>query len=305
MASPKNPPREPGFRVGPDGYGSDDIPPMYADEDFQPVRPIRRPEPPVSPRGPQGSGPARPQDARPDLRQEARPGSSPVGASAGTATDARAQGAASAAAAAGAGAASGQPPGGAGGHGGHGGNDGPGGSGGPGASAAVVAAAVEAATAPLTARVADLERELAEAQAKLTEAQDGFLRASADIENVRRRGREDVAKAQKFAIENFAESLVPVKDSLEMALKVENPTIEGLKEGDETTLRQLSQAFQRNNLMEIDPAGQKFDPNLHQAISMAPSKEVPANHVLHVLQKGYLINDRVLRPALVTVSQGG
>ena len=293
MASSKNPPREPGFRAGSDSFGPDDIPPMYADEEFQPVRPIRRPENPVNPpRTAQGSGPVRP-EFRPAGATAAAAGAAPAASSVGeTRASATADGAAQGA------------PGGAAAPAGSGAGQG-GGTGQPPANPASVAAAVAAATASLNARLAELERELTEVRAQATESQDSFLRASAEIENVRRRGREDVAKAQKFAIESLAESLVPVKDSLEMALKVETPTVEGLREGVETTLRQLSQAFQRNQLIEIDPLGQKFDPNLHQAISMAPSREVPSNHVLHVLQKGYLINDRVLRPALVTVSQGG
>ena len=99
--------------------------------------------------------------------------------------------------------------------------------------------------------------------------------------------------------------MLPVRDSLEMALKVEVPSIESLREGVEATLRQLSQAFERHRLLVIDPLHQKFDPNQHQAISMVPSREIAPNHVVSVLQKGYLINDRVLRPALVAVSQSG
>jgi molecular chaperone GrpE len=152
---------------------------------------------------------------------------------------------------------------------------------------------------------AQLEEALAAAQARAKEAEEQYLRALAEMENVRRRAREDVAKAHKFAIESFAESLLPVRDSLEMALSTEVPSIESLKEGVETTLRQLTQAFERNNLTVIDPLHQKFDPNRHQAISTVPAKDVAPNHVASVLQKGYMINDRVLRPALVTVSQSG
>jgi molecular chaperone GrpE len=144
---------------------------------------------------------------------------------------------------------------------------------------------------------------LAAAEAKAREAEEQYLRALAEMENVRRRAREDVAKAHKYAIESFAESLLPVRDSLEMALSTEVLSIETLKEGVETTLRQLTQAFDRNNLVVIDPLHQKFD--RHQAISTVPSKDVAPNHVASVLQKGYMINDRVLRPALVTVSQSG
>jgi molecular chaperone GrpE len=155
---------------------------------------------------------------------------------------------------------------------------------------------------------ADLVHELALAQAKAAEFQDLYVRARAELENVRRRSQEDVSKAHKFAVESFAEGLVPVKDSLEMALAGADPTLESLREGVNATLNQLKSAFDKNKLMEINPVGEKFDPNRHQAISMVPGTSVEpavaANHVVSVLQKGYLIHDRVLRPALVTVAQG-
>ncbi len=148
----------------------------------------------------------------------------------------------------------------------------------------------------------------AAAEARVAELHDQYLRAVAELENVRRRGQEEVARAHKYGIEGFAESLLPVKDSLEMALKADTPTVENLKEGVEATLRLLASAFEKNRLLEIDPQGQKFDPNHHQAISTVPAAAtqppVAENHVAHVLQKGYLIGDRVLRPALVTVVQG-
>jgi molecular chaperone GrpE len=148
---------------------------------------------------------------------------------------------------------------------------------------------------------------LAELEAQCAELKDQYLRAVAETENIRRRSQEEVAKAHKYGIESFAEALLPVRDSLELALKVDAPSIENLKEGVEATLRLMAAVFEKNRLLEIDPAGQKFDPNLHQAISMVPGASanppVAANHVVAVLQKGYLINDRVLRPALVTVAQ--
>ena len=148
-----------------------------------------------------------------------------------------------------------------------------------------------------------LAEKLAAAQARAAEMQDAFLRAKAEAENMRRRAQEDIARAHKFAIESFAEALVPVKDSLEMALKVETPSIESLKEGVEMTLKQLSSAFEKNRLMEISPeTGEKLDPMKHQAISMVPADQ-EANTIVTVLQKGYMIADRLLRPALVTVSQ--
>lgn len=146
--------------------------------------------------------------------------------------------------------------------------------------------------------------QLAAAQAKIAEMQDAFLRARAEAENIRRRAQEDVSKAHKFAIEAFAELLVPVRDSLEMALTVETPSVASLKEGVEMTLKQLATAFEKNKLTEISPQpGDKLDPARHQAISMVPAEQ-DANTIVAVLQKGYMISDRLLRPALVTVSQG-
>lgn len=145
---------------------------------------------------------------------------------------------------------------------------------------------------------------LAQLEAKVLELQDAFMRAKADGENIRRRAQEDISKAHKFAIESFAESLVPVKDSLEMGLKVEAATVESIKEGVEMTLKQLSAAFEKNRLMEINPQqGDKLDPMKHQAISMVPADQ-EVNTIVTVLQKGYTIADRLLRPALVTVAQG-
>lgn len=148
-----------------------------------------------------------------------------------------------------------------------------------------------------------VEQKLATAESRATEMQDAYLRAKAEAENIRRRAQEDVAKAHKFAIENFAEALVPVKDSLEMALKLDTPSTDSLKEGVEMTLKQLATAFERNRLLEINPKpGEKLDPMKHQAISMVPADQ-EANTIVAVLQKGYLIADRLLRPALVTVAQ--
>ncbi|MEK9775680.1 MAG: nucleotide exchange factor GrpE [Quisquiliibacterium sp.] len=154
----------------------------------------------------------------------------------------------------------------------------------------------------------ELPQLLADAQAKAAENYDLYLRAVADLENTRRRAAEDVSKAHKFAIEGFAESLLPVRDSLEMALKADSPSVESIQEGVQATLKLFASVFEKHKLIEIDPVGEKFDPNRHQAISMTPvaatNPPVAANHVVSVLQKGYLINDRVLRPALVIVAQG-
>jgi molecular chaperone GrpE len=146
-----------------------------------------------------------------------------------------------------------------------------------------------------------LDARLADAEARAAEYMDMALRARAELDNLRKRSQIDLAAAHKYAIEGFAESLLPVRDSLEMSLKTESLTLEALRQGVEATLRLLSTAFDKHKLQAIDPLGEKFDPNRHQAISMVPSEEVPPNHVVSVLQKGYLINDRVLRPALVTV----
>lgn len=155
---------------------------------------------------------------------------------------------------------------------------------------------------PLT----QLTEALAAAQAKAEENHGLYLRALAEMENVRRRTQDDVSKAHKYAIETFAESLVPVFDSLEKALGDGSANTAALREGVEITLRQLRSAFERGRLTEINPVGEKFDPNRHQAISAVPGDgTVPANHVVTVLQKGWLIADRVLRPALVTVVQAG
>ncbi len=148
-----------------------------------------------------------------------------------------------------------------------------------------------------------LEEQLSAMEAKLAEMQDAFMRARAEGENIRRRAQEDVSKAHKFAIESFAESMVPVRDSLEMALKVETPSIESLKEGVEMTLKQLTSAFEKNRLVEVLPAqGDKLDPMKHQAVAVVPADQ-EANTVVTVLQKGYMIADRLLRPAIVTAAQ--
>ncbi|KAF1041894.1 MAG: Protein GrpE [Herbaspirillum frisingense] len=172
--------------------------------------------------------------------------------------------------------------------------------------AGAAAAAVDAATEAAQAAPAEptVEEKLAAAEAKAAEMQDAFLRARAEGENIRRRAQEDIAKAHKFAIEGFAESLLAVKDSLEMALKIENASLESLKEGVDMTLKQLSAVFDKNKLLEVSPqAGEKLDPMKHQAVSAVPAEQ-EANTVVAVLQKGYTISDRLLRPALVTVAQG-
>jgi molecular chaperone GrpE len=146
------------------------------------------------------------------------------------------------------------------------------------------------------------DNQVAELEAKVAELSDAFLRARADSENTRRRAEEEIAKARKFAVESFAESLLPVKDSLEAAIAIETANPAQMLEGVHLTLRQLQQALERNRIVEVNPApGAKFDPHVHQAISVVPAEQ-DANTVVAVLQKGYLISDRILRPALVTVA---
>ena len=150
--------------------------------------------------------------------------------------------------------------------------------------------------------LAAAQAEVAALQAKVNELQDQYLRGQAEVQNARRRADEEVSKARKFALESFADSLLPVLDSLEAGLAVKEATLEQIREGSEATLRQLKSALERNKVIAIDPAvGTKFDPAQHQAISVVPADQ-EANTVVSVLQKGYLIAERVLRPALVTVA---
>lgn len=151
----------------------------------------------------------------------------------------------------------------------------------------------------LTPSIDDL---LKQAELKQQEQYDAWLRAKAETENVRRRAQEDIAKAYKYAIEKFAVELLSVKDSLEAALAAETPSVESYKTGSELTLKQLTAAFEKSGIRQVDPIGEKFDPHQHQAISVVESDQEP-NTVVTVLQKGYLLGERVLRPALVIVSK--
>jgi molecular chaperone GrpE len=176
-------------------------------------------------------------------------------------------------------------------------------------AAAQPAQAGEATPDTLAAFVAEAADEsaarIAELEAKNLELADSYLRAKAEADNTRRRADEEIAKSRKFAVESFAESLLPVKDSLELAIATHasgQGKPEQLIEGVHATLRQLGQALERNKVQEVNPpAGTKFDPHQHQAISMVPAEQ-EANTVVAVLQKGYTIAERVLRPALVTVA---
>jgi molecular chaperone GrpE len=139
-------------------------------------------------------------------------------------------------------------------------------------------------------------------QAQLVEAQAAVLYVKAEGENIRRRAMDDIEKARKFALEKFSNELLAVKDSLDAALAVGNADVESYKNGVELTSKQLSAVFEKFNIAEVNPIGEKFDPNKHQAISMLENSGEP-NTVTSVLQKGYTLNDRVLRPALVTVAK--
>ena len=149
-------------------------------------------------------------------------------------------------------------------------------------------------------RIAELEEALAKQEEKLAEQQAAVLYVKAEGENIRRRASDDIDKARKYALEKFSNELLAVKDSLDAALNVETATLESYKSGVELTSKQLGSVFEKFNIAEINPVGEKFDPNKHQAISAIEADAEP-NTVLSVLQKGYTLNERVLRPALVMV----
>jgi len=162
---------------------------------------------------------------------------------------------------------------------------------------------VEPSVAEHTDTLPSIEEQFRALELKAAEHHDAWLRAKAEGENIRRRAQEDISKAHKFAVERFAGELLAVKDSLEAALAVPEQTVDSFKAGVELTLKQLVAAFEKNALNEVSPAGEKFDPHKHQAIGMVDSEQEP-NTIVTVLQKGYTIADRVLRPALVMVAKG-
>lgn len=153
------------------------------------------------------------------------------------------------------------------------------------------------------AGAADPQTQLQAALAEAAQNRDALLRAMADIENMRKRAQTDLSNAYKFAIEGFATNLLPVKDTLEMALADDTSTAEQIKLGVDLTLKNLAAAFDKAKVVEVNPLNQKFDPNRHQAVSQVESAQ-PANTVVQVFQKGYLLQDRVLRPAMVAVAKG-
>lgn len=162
--------------------------------------------------------------------------------------------------------------------------------------------------APAEVEIARLKAELDAAKAQAAENLDKSLRARAEAENARRRAEIDVANAHKYAIERFAGELLAVRDSLELARTVDikqesESALQKMHEGLDLTLKLMDDVFRKFSLTTLDPKGQKFDPEQHHAISVVDSNEVPPNHVVNVMQKGYLLHDRVLRPAMVVVAR--
>lgn len=156
-------------------------------------------------------------------------------------------------------------------------------------------------------QVEELEKALQEAQSTVNSQKDSVIRAAAEIDNIRRRAAIDVEKARKFALEKFANELLPVLDNMERALQGTDPEVEATKaiyEGVELTAKSFVNAVLKFGLTQVDPQGETFNPELHQAIGMQPSADFPANTVMMVMQKGYTLNERLLRPAMVMVSQG-
>ncbi len=151
--------------------------------------------------------------------------------------------------------------------------------------------------------VDDLKQALQEAIAKADANRDMHMRSLAELENVKRRAQKDVEHAHKFALEKFSIDLLTVKDSLELGLSVEDADVEKIREGTQLTLKMLTQVLDKFSIVELDPVGETFDPNHHQAMTMQPTSEHPPNTVISVMQKGYLLNDRLLRPAMVIVSK--
>ena len=173
------------------------------------------------------------------------------------------------------------------------------------ASAETFSAESASATTPAPTpeqRIEELEKALASAEVKASESYDQFVRTKAEMENIRRRSAEDVLKAQKFGVEKIADALLAVKDSMDAALVVENTSVESFKTGVELTARQLASVFEKFSIVEVNPVGEKFDPTKHQSIAALESEQAP-NTVVNVMQKGYLLHERILRPALVTVAK--
>lgn len=165
--------------------------------------------------------------------------------------------------------------------------------------------AAEQNAGPGDDRVAELEKQLAEAQAKADANWNEYLRSRAEMENQRKRAQRDVEQARKFAIERFANDLLGVIDSLEMGISAadEGADVEKLKEGSQLTLKMMQQVMERHELQPLEPKGEKFDPEKHEAMAMQESADHDPNTIMHVVQKGYLLKDRLLRPAMVVVAK--
>ena len=148
----------------------------------------------------------------------------------------------------------------------------------------------------------DPEAALAEVQAKADENWERYVRALAEADNIRKRAGGDVENAHKFALERFGKELLGVKDTLEMGLAVDGASVESLLEGSNATLKLLASTLERFGIVEVDPVGEPFDPDFHEAISMQPSDDVEPGSVVTVVQKGYTLNGRLLRPAMVIVA---
>ncbi len=151
-----------------------------------------------------------------------------------------------------------------------------------------------------------VEQQLDQAQATIKEYWEQILRLKAEIENNRKRSIRDVENAHKFALRKFSESLLPILDSMEMAQKAaeaENASLESIIEGSQLTMNMFAQVLEKHGLQQLDPVGEKFDPEQHQAISMVEAEDVESNTVISVMQKGFMLNDRLVRPAMVVVSK--
>ena len=167
--------------------------------------------------------------------------------------------------------------------------------------------ALEVASADeLLEQIEALQKRLDQSEKSEQESKDQYLRAHAEMENIRRRSERDVSNARKFALERFAQDLLPVVDSMEKATEVQsdNPEVASMREGVEMTMKMFVETISKFGLKQIDPMGEKFDPNLHEAMVMQPNPDVEPNTVIAVFQKGYELNGRVIRPARVVVSQG-
>lgn len=163
-------------------------------------------------------------------------------------------------------------------------------------------AAADAAAAPVS-ELETLQAALAAAEAKANDAKDQALRAMAELENVRRRAQRDMENAHKYALEKFAGELIGVKDSLEMGLSIQNASIDDLRTGSDATLKLLAKAFEKAGVLEVDALDKPFNPEFHEAMTMVPVPDKAPNTVINVIQKGYILNGRLVRPARVIVAK--